>query len=137
MVAARPVLGGWVGRTLILGVRPADFEDGALAEPGWPRLAARAEVTEELGSEIHVIFTIDAAPLEHPELSQALPGGEEDEAVLAMDGGALALDGGKSRWTARVSARSQVCPGKQVELAVDPASLYFFDPDSGLAIGAE
>ena len=70
-------------------------------------------------------------------MSQALPGGEEDEAVLAMDGGALALDGGKSRWTARVSARSQVRPGEPVELAVDPASLYFFAPDSGLAIGAE
>ena len=84
-----------------------------------------------------MIFTIDAAPLEHPELSQALPGGEEGEEALAMDGGALALDGGKSRWTARVSARSQVCPGKQVELAVDPASLYFFDPGSGRAIRAE
>ena len=143
-VAARPALGGWVGRSLILGVRPADFEDGALAEPGWPRLAARAEVTEDLGSEIHVIFTIDAPPLEHPELSQALPGGEADETALALDGGALALDGGtlplgggKSRWTARVSARSQVRPGEPAELAVDPASLYFFDPDSGRAIGED
>jgi multiple sugar transport system ATP-binding protein len=156
VVAARPALSDWVGRSLILGIRPPDFEDGALAEPGWPRLAARAEVTEDLGSEIHVIFTIDAPPLEHPELSRALPGGEEDETALAMDGlamdggalaldggalgldgGALALDGGKSRWTARVSARSQVRPGEPAELAVDPASLYFFGPESGRAIGTE
>jgi multiple sugar transport system ATP-binding protein len=135
--SARRTRADWVGRSLILGIRPADFEDGALAEPGWPRLAARAEVTEDLGSEIHVIFTIDAPPLEHPELSQALPGGDEDEAALAMDGGALALEGGKSRWTARVSARSQVRPGEPAELAVDPASLYFFDPESGRAIVAE
>jgi len=51
--------------------------------------------------------------------------------------GALALDGGKSRWTARVSARAAGRARAPVELAVDPASVYFFGPDSGRAIGAE
>ncbi len=46
-----------------------------------------------------------------------------------------ALAGGKSVWTARVSARSQVKPGRPIELAVDTHHLHFFDPDSGLSIG--
>ena len=58
-------------------------------------------------------------------------------AALALDGRALAQGGGKSRWTARAPARSRVRPGEPVELAVDPASPYFLDPESGRAIGAE
>jgi len=46
-----------------------------------------------------------------------------------------ALVGGKSLWTARVSARSRIRPGQPTELAVDTHHLHFFDPDSGLSIG--
>ena len=88
-----------------------------------------AGVTEELGSEIHVIFTIDAPPVEHSSISDAAAGtGEDDESVAA-------LAGGKSLWTARVSARSRVRPGQPLELGVDTRNLQFFDPDSGLSVG--
>jgi multiple sugar transport system ATP-binding protein len=43
--------------------------------------------------------------------------------------------GSKSLWMARVNARSPVRVGDRIELAVDTRNLYFFDPDSGLAIG--
>jgi multiple sugar transport system ATP-binding protein len=46
-----------------------------------------------------------------------------------------ALAGGKSLWTARVSARSGVRPGSTLEVGVDTSRLHFFDPESGLAIG--
>src|SRR5204863_691705 len=92
-------------------------------------LQVTAGVTEELGSEIHVIFTIDAPPVEHASIAEAAQGDEgQDEA-------AVALAGGRSVWTARVAARSQVRPGRPVELAVDTSNLHFFDPVSGLAIG--
>jgi multiple sugar transport system ATP-binding protein len=92
-------------------------------------MQAGAGVTEELGSEIHVIFTIDAPPVEHASITEAAQGEEgEDEA-------AVALAGGKSVWTARVAARSSVRPGSPVELAVDTSNLHFFDPVSGLSIG--
>ena len=88
-----------------------------------------AGVTEELGTEIHVIFTIDAPPVEHADLTKAAEtSDDEDEAVSA-------LVGGKSLWTARVSARSRVRPGQPAELAVDTHHLHFFDPASGLSIG--
>jgi multiple sugar transport system ATP-binding protein len=127
--AAKPGLDGYLGREVILGIRPSDFEDASLADASWPRMRVSAGVTEELGSEIHVIFTIDAPPVEHASIAEAAQGDEgEDEA-------AVVLAGGKSLWTARVAARSPVRPGSPFELAVDTSNLHFFDPVSGLSIG--
>jgi len=129
VLAAKPGLDGHIGREVIVGIRPSDFEDAGLADASWPRMQVEAGVTEELGSEIHVIFTIDAPPVEHASIADAARGDEgEDEA-------AVALAGGKSVWTARVAARSAVRPGRPVELAVDTSNLHFFEPVSGLSIG--
>jgi multiple sugar transport system ATP-binding protein len=127
LLAARPGLDGYFGRDVILGVRPSDFEDAGLSDPGWARMPVEADVTEELGSEIHVIFTINAPIVEHASLSQAISDEDDDSAI--------ALTGGKSQWTARVAARSHVAPGQRLDLAVDTTNLHFFDPDTGLAIG--
>ncbi|HEY1918212.1 MAG TPA: sn-glycerol-3-phosphate ABC transporter ATP-binding protein UgpC [Streptosporangiaceae bacterium] len=131
VVEGKPGLDAYFGREVIVGVRPSDFEDAKLAETGysWAKMSVNAGVTEKLGSEIHVIFTIDAPPVEHASIAEAAKGEEgEDEA-------AVALAGGKSLWTARVAARSSASPGTPIELAVDSCNLHFFDPVSGLAIG--
>src|SRR5207342_2576622 len=127
VVEARPGLERFFGRELILGVRPSDFEDAALADPGWATMPVEARVTEELGSEIHVIFAIDAPIVQHASLSQAITGEDDDSAI--------ALAGGESQWTARVAARSHVKPGQRLDLALDSSNLHFFDPEDGLAIG--
>jgi multiple sugar transport system ATP-binding protein len=124
---ARAGLERLFGKEVILGVRPSDFEDAELADAGWARMPVQADVTEKLGSEIHVIFTIDAPIVEHSSLSQAISDENDDSAI--------ALAGGKSQWTARVSARSHVKPGERLDLAIDTSDLHFFDPDSGLTIG--
>jgi multiple sugar transport system ATP-binding protein len=125
----KPGLDRYIGHEVILGIRPSDFEDASLADASWARMKVSAGVTEELGSEIHVIFTIDAPPVEHASIAEAAKGDEgEDEA-------AVALAGGKSLWTARVAARSPARPGAPIELAVDTSNLHFFDPVSGLSIG--
>jgi multiple sugar transport system ATP-binding protein len=128
-VAARPGLDGYFGREIILGIRPAEFEDAALADPDWARMQVTANVTEELGSEIHVIFTLDAAPLRHPSISDAVASDEDADEAAAL------LAGGKSLWTARVASRSNVRPGQPIELAVHTSNLQFFDPATALAIG--
>ena len=43
-------------------------------------------------------------------------------------------DGDRSRVCARVSPRTHIALGSQAELAVDTSRLYFFDPESGLAV---
>ena len=127
LIEGRPGLDGYFGRPVILGIRPSDFEDGALAEPGWPRLPITATVTEELGSEKLVLFRIDAAPVQHASLSAAETASPEEELIPEA--------GDKAAWTARAAARSSIWPGQQAELAVDTSGLQFFDPDSGLSIG--
>jgi multiple sugar transport system ATP-binding protein len=129
VLAAKEGLDAYFGKKVILGIRPSDFEDAAMAEASWPRIGISVGVTEELGTEIHAIFTIDAPPVEHASIAQATAGDDEEEA------GVVALSGGKSLWTARVSARSRVRPGQALELAIDTTRLHFFDPDSGLSIG--
>jgi multiple sugar transport system ATP-binding protein len=129
LLAAKPGLEEYIGRKVIVGIRPSDFEDGELGDPSWARMPVTVGVTEGLGIEIHAMFTIDAPPVEHAHLGSA--GGahsEEDEAVAA-------LSGGKSLWTARVASRSRVRPGMPLELAVDTSRMNFFDPSSGDSIG--
>jgi multiple sugar transport system ATP-binding protein len=127
LLAARPGLAGYVGRELVLGVRPSGFEDGELADAGWPRMPVTAAVTELLGSEIHVLFGVGAPPVEHDSLAGAAASGEGDTAIPLAGGGLV--------WTARVAARSTVRPGHPTVLAVDTTGLHFFDPVTGLAIG--
>jgi multiple sugar transport system ATP-binding protein len=127
LLAARPGLQDHLGQELILGIRPSDFEDATLAEPAWPRLPVEVSVTEELGSEIHVIFFIDAPQVQHASITQARSDEGDDEAIPLADN--------KTQWTARVAARSPIKPGSPAQLAVDTSNLQFFDPVSGLSIG--
>ena len=129
-LATRPDLADYTGREIVLGIRPSDFEDDTLADPAWARFDVQADVTEELGSEINVIFTLDAPQVDHKDTSDLAADASSDE-----EDEAIPLAAGKSLWTARVNARSHARPGTQVTLAVDTHSLHFFDPESGLAIG--
>ncbi|WP_188187428.1 ABC transporter ATP-binding protein [Nonomuraea sp. SYSU D8015] len=129
----KPGLDQYIGKKIILGIRPSDFEDASSAgnhANGWATLPVKAEVTEELGSEINVLFLIDAPPVEHKDTVAAADTGDEEEATLP-------LTGDKSLWTARVNARSHVRPGQSIDLVVDTHNMHFFDPASGLAIGHE
>ncbi|MEV0345873.1 sn-glycerol-3-phosphate ABC transporter ATP-binding protein UgpC [Nonomuraea sp. NPDC050680] len=128
----KPGLDQYIGKQVILGIRPSDFEDAASAGQnanGWATLSVKAEVTEELGSEINVLFLIDAPPVEHKDTVAAADADDEEAA--------LPLVGDKSLWTARVNARSHARPGSSLDLVLDTHNMHFFDPTSGLAIGHE
>ncbi len=127
LIRMRPGLDSYFGRPVILGVRPSDFEDARLAEAAWPRMQVTANVTEELGSEVLVLFSIDTPPVQHASLS-AVAAEADEEAIMP-------ITGHQARWTARVASRSGIRPGQQAELAVDTSSLQFFDPGTGLSIG--
>jgi multiple sugar transport system ATP-binding protein len=129
-LAAKPGLDDYFGREVILGVRPSDFEDSGQANPDWARIPAKANLTEALGSEINVIFSIDAPPVQHKDAADLA-----QDATDGDDAANLSLAGNRALWTARVNARSRIEPGQDIELAVDNRSLHFFDPSTGLAIG--
>jgi multiple sugar transport system ATP-binding protein len=124
----KPGLDDYFGKEIILGIRPSDFEDAGHSGQDWPGMSVHVDVTEELGSEINVIFAIDAPPVEHKDTADLAQDADEDDA-------AIPLADNKALWTARVNARSRVRPGQALELAVDTSRLHFFDPESGLAIG--
>jgi multiple sugar transport system ATP-binding protein len=130
---SRAGLRDYLGRKLILGIRPSDFSDAEFDSNGDPRIEVTAGVTEELGTEINVIFAVDAPPIRHEDaaaLAKDAAGDDEESAESA-----LPLNENKSLFTARVSPRSSVRPGQRITLAVDVSQLHFFDPESGLAIG--
>jgi multiple sugar transport system ATP-binding protein len=117
-------LESYVGKTIQLGIRPEDFEDTAL-EPDTPaerRLRTTCDLTEPLGSEVLVHFTVAAT-------------GVATEAALAEGiAGDPTVEAGKTRMVARVSPRTRIAEGSPIELAVDTSRLYFFDPETGDSI---
>ena len=108
--------------TVILGIRPQDFEELAFADPSLPTIEVEATVVEELGSESHVIFPIDAPVVDADPLHAAA--GNEEQAVLVADDR-------QSLFTATVNPASKVRPGSRLTLAVDSSRFHFFDVDSG------
>jgi multiple sugar transport system ATP-binding protein len=129
VLESRPGLAGYLGRQVIIGIRPAHFVEAAHGDASWARFPVTVTATAELGTQTHAIFPVDAPPIDHSWFAGAAArNAEEDEAVSA-------LAGGKSLWTARVSARCAPRPGGPLELVVDTGKLHFFDPGTGESIG--
>ena len=60
------------GKTVILGMRPSDFEDAAVwRDESRPTMDVNVDMAEELGSEVNLIFTLDAKPIETALEAQA------------------------------------------------------------------
>jgi multiple sugar transport system ATP-binding protein len=106
---------------VVLGVRPEAFEDAAFAPEEQPRLDAEVAVVEELGPETHLIFPVDAEPVEAEEVAAAV----EDE-----EGAKLLVDDERALFTARVDPRTTARQGQGIRLAVDPSHFYFFDHET-------
>jgi multiple sugar transport system ATP-binding protein len=121
------------GRTVILGIRPSDLEDVAVwHNERLPTIDVTAEVTEELGSEVNVIFTVDAPPvLTEDTIKAASDTGEADNMSLIAEEKPLA------RFCARVDARTVCKPGQRITLSIDSARFHFFDPETGASIEAD
>ena len=117
-------------RGVILGIRPTDFQHVDAAEPDHPRMTVHADVVEDLGSEQHVIFTVDA-----PRVTAEAVRAATD--VAAEDEGMLFADDQRAVFTASLDARRSVSAGTPVELAVDNSRFHFFDPGNGIALRSE
>ncbi len=129
-MVAHPELKAYEGKSVILGIRPEDLEDVALAgdAPQGHRLKGSVELTEALGSEIMVHFSIDAKHAVTDEVRELAEDTGDDR--LPQEGEAHDT----ATLVGRFGARSRVRNGNPVDVAVDTRALHFFDPDTGLGI---
>jgi multiple sugar transport system ATP-binding protein len=122
VLSGRPGLRQYLGRRLVLGVRPEDVVDPALPHAGTlsEPVQGRVELIEALGSDLIVHLGIDAqaAEVKSSDSLQELP----------------AADGSRARCLARLSARSRVQEGQPLEVRFDLDRLHFFDGETGNAI---
>jgi multiple sugar transport system ATP-binding protein len=110
------------GGSLVLGIRPESFEDAAFGGSELPTIDVEVAVLEELGSDAHVFFEVDA-----PRIGgQSLEAAEDADAAFASDESPLV--------TARVDARTAARVGSSLRLAVDPSRFHFFDADTGASL---
>jgi multiple sugar transport system ATP-binding protein len=129
LLLERPALQQFVGRRLILGVRPEDLEDSRIAgdTPADAQISAVADIREDMGSEIFVHFGVGAPPVRGEDVAAAV-GKEAIEATAAQ-----AREKG-SLFVARLDRATEAREGEPIELAVSTHRLHFFDPETGLGI---
>ena len=127
-MSARPALHGYVDKPVIVGIRPEDIQDAALATdaPSGRRLHGTVQLTEALGSEIVVHLHVDMPPASTDEVKELASDAGGDMQIGDQTAGAT--------FVGKYSPRSQVKVGETVEAAVDTRSMHFFDPGTGLGI---
>ena len=128
-VQSRPALREYVGRKVILGIRPEDLEDAAL-EPdaaAGNRLHGVVRLRESLGSLVMAHIMMNAVPA-RTEMTRELA------ADSGTPEGGRVLEGDGVLVTAAFNARSKVKERDTVEAVVDTRNLHFFDEDTGLGI---
>ena len=114
-----------VGREVIVGIRPEDFEDASMV-PADVRgngitLNATIDVIESLGAEKYVYFTRD--------LGQAVNVAELEE--LAKDSGRADIGSTAETVVARLNPETRITEGQNADLWVDVRRLHVFDPATG------
>jgi multiple sugar transport system ATP-binding protein len=129
LLADRPALAGFEDRPFILGIRPEDLEDAALATdaPADRRIEATVDIREDMGSEVFVHFGAGGRPVRGEDVAAAI--GEE-----AIEATEQQTKGKGSLFVARVGRHSTAREGEPVELLVTTEHLHFFDPETGRGI---
>jgi len=126
----RPGARAFLGREVILGLRPEDLEDAEFVTRADPDelLDVTVGLAEPLGAEVVAHFDIDAPPVRTPDTADLAadvdPGGLPPESAPE----------GHVGFTARLHPRTAVRAGRSVKLAVDVARLHFFDPATGATL---
>ncbi|MWA00535.1 sn-glycerol-3-phosphate ABC transporter ATP-binding protein UgpC [Actinomadura sp. LD22] len=123
----RPALASYLGRDVVVGIRPEDMEDSELVEaPEGSGLSSTADLVEAMGSDVLVHFAVEAAQVV-----------TEDTKELARDAGTDVLghmERPRTDLVARFSPRTRVKVGDPVTIRVDTGRLHFFDIESGASI---
>jgi multiple sugar transport system ATP-binding protein len=116
VTAERPGLERYLGRDVVLGVRPEHLSDAALLRDADPSSVIELPVRlrEELGSDVQIHCGIGAAAY-HGEAAA------EDVTSLAT-------------LVARMDPQTALAEGQNARVHVETTKLHFFDPETGAAI---
>jgi multiple sugar transport system ATP-binding protein len=128
---ARPALAAYRDRMIGLGIRPEHLKDGAEARDGaLAPLRGRVRATEALGSELLVHLEVRAEPVLTEEVREVA--GDVDAAALEQ----LEAEARERRTVliARLETTQRPRGDDELEVAIDPRRLHFFDLENGLAI---
>jgi multiple sugar transport system ATP-binding protein len=110
---------------VILGFRPEDVEDAALAgERRGCTLDVVPAIREDMGAEVYVHFSLGVEPVRRRELAEALTPEEPEGAQRAA-----ARSG--SPFVARLGRMTGAREREPLRVTVDTDRVYFFDPESG------
>jgi multiple sugar transport system ATP-binding protein len=120
VVAERRALLAYDGGTVVLGIRPEDFEDAAIAAEAPPErtLDTVVSLREALGSEVLIHFSVAASSSPAPDASEFIE----------------SLGDSGSIFVARVHPQTKAREGDPLQLVVNTRRLHFFDAGTGLAI---
>jgi len=131
-VASRPALKSYVGKDVVLGIRPQDFEDPEYARESGEgtRLKANIDLIEAVGTETMVHFKVDA-PLAVTEDMKELAADVGGDEIAQLERKAKE---GQNDFTAVLDPRSKLRKNEDIELSVDTARLHFFDPETSQGI---
>jgi multiple sugar transport system ATP-binding protein len=125
---ARPGLAAYAGKRVIVGIRPEDLEDAALARSnGGDVVSVQVDIREDMGAEVYAHFRLDADPVDSEEVLEAME--EED-----VPGAVRERMRGGVPFIARLERDTQAREGDHLDVAVDTSRLHFFDPETGAAI---
>jgi multiple sugar transport system ATP-binding protein len=124
VVEARSDLAARNGAEVIVGVRAEDihYEPHDGREP----LAAHVVLAEELGSSVHVTFSLPGTPVDESRLGSGLPVDTEELHRLG--------DTTDIRGTAVFPPRLRFAGLDPVTIHIDMERLHFFDVETGVAI---
>ena len=126
VVSEMPALEDYADAPIVVGLRPEDVEDAAVATeaPADRTISSTVQMVEALGSELIVHFPLGV------ESYQIMDSEFEGEDAVA----AATDETGNVIYVSRVNPRSPARIGQPIELVVDTGRFHFFDPGSGAAI---
>lgn len=123
-----PGIENHMNEEIVVGLRPSALEAASVAGAHPDRtLQAQVEVTEMLGADTFIHFTVHERPVVTPDI----------EELLADTGQTPESLGDLTNFIARVNPDIKVDYGDTVELVVDSSKFHFFDPKSGMRIGTK
>jgi multiple sugar transport system ATP-binding protein len=131
VLSKRPELKSYVGKDVIVGIRPQDFEDAETSSdaPDDCRLKVKYDLVEAIGTETLIHFTVNAPIAITEDMKELAADSGTDARTLEQQS-----QEGHNEFVATVDPRSKAKEGDSGELVVDTARLHFFDVDSSQGI---